>query len=188
MKYRMGYVYLMILAGMFSGCASLSKNECLQADWYQLGYRDGSRGAPRSLFQKHTDACLEHAVNADREAYFKGREEGLSTYCTYESGFNQGRAGNRYQHVCPPELESGFMAGYRKGQEIHQYESQIASLEHRLRSIESQIQYKEKQLVSTDLSYDTRKKIRADIRYLDLEYRDAVRELRYLEKMKPAVQ
>ena len=80
------------------------------------------------------------------------------------------------------------MAGYRKGQEIHQYESQIASLEHRLRSIESQIQYKEKQLVSTDLSYDTRKKIRADIRYLDLEYRDAVRELRYLEKMKPVVQ
>ena len=80
------------------------------------------------------------------------------------------------------------MAGYRKGQEIFQYESQIASLEHRLRSIESQIQSKEKQLVSPDLSYNTRREIRADIRYLDLEYRDAVRELRYLEKMKPALQ
>jgi len=188
MKNRMVFIILLILAGMFFGCASLSKNECLQADWYQLGYRDGSRGAPRSLFQKHYDACLEHAVYADREVYFNGREQGLAVYCTYDSGFNQGRAGNRYQHICPPELESGFMAGYRKGQEIYQYESQIASLEHRLRSIESQIQYKEKQLVSSDLSYDTRKKIRADIRYLDLKYRDAVRELRYLEKMKPAVQ
>ena len=188
MKNRMVFIILLMLAGMFSACASLSKNECLQADWYQLGYRDGSRGAPRSLFQKHYDACLEHAVYADREVYFNGREQGLAVYCTYDSGFNQGRAGKRYQHVCPPELESGFMAGYRKGQEIYQYESQIASLENRLRSIESQIQYKEKQLVSSDLSYDTRKKIRADIRYLDLKYRDAVRELRYLEKMKPAVQ
>ncbi len=188
MKIRMVFIILLILPGMFSGCASLSKNECLQADWYQLGYRDGNRGAPRSLFQKHYDACLEHAVYADREVYFDGREKGLAVYCTYDSGFNQGRAGNRYQHICPPELESGFMAGYRKGQKIYQFESQIASLEHQLRSIESQIQYKEKQLVSSDLSNDTRKKIRADIRYLDLKYRDAVRELRYLEEMKPALQ
>jgi hypothetical protein len=188
MKKLIVYILLLILAGIFSGCATLSKNECLQADWYQLGYRDGSRGAPRSLFQKHYDACLEHAVYADRAVYFNGREEGLSIYCTYDSGFNHGRAGNRYQHVCPPDLESGFMAGYRSGQEIYQYESQLASLEHRLRSIESQIQSKEKQLVTPDLSYNTRRKIRADIRYLDLEYRDVIRELRYLEKMKPAVQ
>jgi hypothetical protein len=188
MKKLIVYILLLILAGIFSGCATLSKNECLQADWYQLGYRDGSRGAPRSLFQKHYDACLEHAVYADRAVYFNGREEGLSIYCTYDSGFNHGRAGNRYQHVCPPDLESGFMAGYRSGQEIYQYESQLASLEHRLRSIESQIQSKEKQLVTPDLSYNTRRKIRADIRYLDLEYSDVIRELRYLEKMKPAVQ
>ena len=188
MKNRMVIFLLLTVALMFSGCASLSKNECLQADWFQLGYRDGSMGAPRSLFQKHYDACQEHAVYADRAAYFNGREKGLTTYCTYDSGFNRGRAGNKYQHVCPPELESDFMAGYRQGQQIYQYESQIASIEHRIRSIESQIQSKEKQLVASDMSYDTRKKIRADIRYLDLEYRDAIRELRYLEKMKPAVQ
>lgn len=188
MKKPLLFILLLILAGMLFGCASLSKNECLQADWYQLGYRDGSMGAPRSLFQKHYDACLEHAVHADRAVYFSGREEGLSIYCTYDSGFNHGSAGKRYQHVCPPELESGFMAGYRQGQEIFQYESQIASLEHRIRSIESQIQSKEKKLVSPDLSYETRKKIRADIRYLDLEHRDVIRELRYLEKRKPVVQ
>lgn len=181
----MVFILLLIYASGFYGCATLSKNECLQADWYQLGYRDGSMGAPRSLFQQHYDACLEHGVHADRAVYFNGRAQGLSTYCTYDSGFNNGKAGSRYQHVCPPELESGFMAGYRKGQEIFQYESQIASLEHRLQRIESQIQSKEKQLVSSDLSYETRKKIRADIRYLDLKYRDAVRELRYLEKMRP---
>jgi hypothetical protein len=176
------------LALVFFGCATLSKNECLQADWYELGYRDGSVGAPRSLFQNHYDACLEHNVHADRAAYFEGRDEGLSAYCTYDSGFTQGRAGHIYKRVCPPELEPGFRAGYNKGNEIYQFESQIASLEYRLTIIEKKIHGKEEQLVSPDLSYPKRKKIRADIRDLDIEYRDVARKLRDMERMKPVMQ
>ena len=181
-------VMSLVLTGLIIGCATLSKDECLQADWYEIGYRDGSRGTPRSLFQKHFDACLEHSIQADRESYFKGREDGLSSFCTYDSGFSQGSAGKSYHHVCAPELESEFMAGYRKGIEVFEYNSQVASLENRLRNIENQIQQKESQLVSTGLDYKAREKIRAEIRHLDLEYRDAVRELRHLEKTKPIVQ
>jgi hypothetical protein len=188
MKHIDAIIFLLVLAGAFFGCATLSKNECLQADWYELGYRDGSIGARRSLFQEHSDACLKHKVHADRQSYFKGRDEGLRVYCTHNNGFNQGKAGSKYHRVCPPEVESDFLAGYTKGHEIYKYESQMAALENRLRSIERQIQDKEKQLVSSNLSYETREKIRADIRYLDLKYRDVARELRFLEKMNPTEQ
>ena len=178
----------LVLTAFMIGCATLSKDECLQADWHEIGYRDGSRGTPRSLFQKHYDACLEHSVQADRETYFKGRQDGLLSFCTYDSGFSQGSAGRPYHHVCAPERESEFIAGYRKGLEFYEYNSQIASLENRLRNIENQIQQKESQLVSSGLGYKTREKIRAEIRHLDLEYRDVVRELRHLEKTNPKYQ
>jgi hypothetical protein len=185
----MRHLYAIMLglaaAGLFLGCATLSREQCLQADWHELRYRDGSMGSPRALFQKHQDACLEHGVQAERDAYFSGRQEGLAVYCTYDSGFSQGRSGNLYRYVCPPELESEFTAGYDRGHEIYAYESQIASLEQRLKSIESKIQDKEKQLAASDLTRQQREKIRTDIQYLDLEYRDAVRELRYLEKTGP---
>jgi Protein of unknown function (DUF2799) len=185
MRYLSAIISGLVVAGMLYGCATLSRDQCLQADWHELGYRDGSMGSPRSLFQKHYDACLEHGVQAERDVYFAGRQEGLAVYCTYDSGFSQGRSGNRYQHVCPAELESEFSAGYARGHEIYEYESQVASLEQRLRSLEGKIQDKEKRLTTSDLTRQEREKIRTDIQYLDLEYRDAVRELRYLEKTRP---
>ena len=166
-------------------CATLSKNECLEADWFEIGRRDGSTGKPRSIFQNHNEACLEHHVHADRQAYYKGREEGLKLFCTQQSGFEQGRRNRSYRYVCPPELESDFLAGYAEGKELYKYESKIASLEKRLRSIENQIQTKEKQLHSGKLSDVERAQIRSDLKYLDIENRDVIRELKYLEETRP---
>ena len=129
---------------IFVGCATLSKNECLQADWLELGRKDGSLGQPRSLFQNHYEACLDHNVNADSEAYYSGREEGLKSYCTEQSGFEQGSAGNSYKHVCPAALEPDFLAGYEKGRELYQYEAKVASLQRQLKNIERKINLKEK--------------------------------------------
>jgi hypothetical protein len=185
MKKLILFFLSVVFAGFFLGCATLSKNECLEADWHEIGYRDGSMGAPRSFLQEHSEACVKHNVRADREAYYRGRHEGLNVYCTPDNGFNQGRQGRKYNYVCPPDLEREFLAGYKKGKEIYKYESKISSLEGRLRSIESQIQTKEKQLYSSNLSKEQRAKIRADLKYLDIQYRDTVRELRYWEKMTP---
>lgn len=169
----------------FSGCATLSKNECLEADWFEIGRRDGTMGKPRALFQQHRDACLKHSVNPNRDAYYEGRDEGLKFYCTEDNGFKQGRLGRKYQYVCPPELEPNFLAGYVEGKEIREYESKIASLKKRLERIESEIKKKEHKLYSSKLSDEQRAKIRSDIRSLDIEYREIVRELKYLEKTGP---
>ncbi len=169
----------------FSGCATLSKNECLEADWFEIGRRDGAMGKPRALFQQHRDACLKHSISPNRDAYYEGRDEGLKFYCTKDNGFKQGRLGRRYQYVCPEELEAEFLAGYVEGKEVREYESKIASLKRRLQEIESEIEKKEGKLYSSRLSSEQRTKIRSDIRSLDMEYRDIVRELKYLERTGP---
>ena len=170
------------------GCATLSKNECLQADWFEIGRGDGNVGKPRSIFQDHYEACLEHSVHADRQAYYKGREEGLKFFCTKPNGFEQGRRGRSYRYVCPPELEPEYRAGFNIGREFYKYESKINSLEKRLKNIENQIETKEKQLYSGKLSDEERAQIRSDLKYLDIEYRDVIRELKYLEETKPIAQ
>ncbi len=179
------FILSIIIIVAFTGCATLSKNECLEADWFEIGRRDGTMGKPRALFQQHRDACLKHSINPNRDAYYEGREEGLKFYCTEDNGFKQGRLGRKYQYVCPPELEPDFLAGYVEGKEIREYKSKIASLKRRLKEIESEIEKKESELYSSKLSSEQRAKIRSDIRSLDMEYRDIVRELKYLERTGP---
>jgi len=173
------------IAGLFLGCATLSKNECLESDWFEIGRRDGSMGKPRALFQQHSKACGKHGVSPDREAYYKGRDEGLKFYCTRDNGFEQGRLGQSYRYVCPSELEPVFFAGYQKGRELYQYESKVKNLENRIKSIEEQIQKKEKIRYSSKVSDGKRSRIRDEIKILDLEYRDVARELKITQKEKP---
>lgn len=179
------FISSIIMMAAFFGCATLSKNECLEADWFEIGRKDGIMGKPRALFQQHRDACLKYSVNPNRDAYYKGREEGLEFYCTEDNGFKQGRLGRTYQYVCPPELEPNFLAGYAEGREIREYESKIASLKKRLERIDSEIKKKEYKLYSSKLSDEQRAKIRSEIRSLDIEYREVVRELKYLENSGP---
>jgi hypothetical protein len=173
------------LMAFFLGCATLSKNECLEADWFEIGRKDGSLGKPRALFQKHMDACTKHGISPNREAYYAGRDEGLRIYCSEENGFEQGRLGRKYQHVCPLDLEPEFLAGFYAGREIYEYKSKVASLEKQLRSIENQIEAKEKDLHSSKLSKKQRAIVRSEIKSLDVEYRDVVRQLISLAETKP---
>lgn len=132
-------LFALVLIGLFSGCASLSKDECLQGDWHYLGVKDGTKGRAISRFEKYQDACSEYGVIPSRELYAKGRDEGLKTYCTPQNGYDEGIRGNRYYHVCPKSLEPAFLRRYDLGKQIYslQWEldrtdSNITRLENRL--------------------------------------------------------
>ena len=184
MKKNTSTLLSLLLIGCLSGCVSnLSKNACLEADWYEIGFYDGTEGEPRSKFQEHAANCLEHGVHVGREAYYRGRDQGLKIYCTRDKGFDLGRLGTQYNYICPQDLEFGFLAGYTKGQNFHKIESKIAILEQRLRRIETQIQRKKKLLHAPDLSQDRKAELRADIKYLDVENRTTKRELEHLKTL-----
>ncbi|MGD8662879.1 MAG: DUF2799 domain-containing protein [Desulfobacterales bacterium] len=177
----------LLFTGCLLGCAStLTRHECLEADWYEIGLIDGSEGEPRAKFQEHAENCLKYDVQVGREAYYRGRDQGLRVYCTQDRGFDLGRLGERYNPICPQDLEADFLAGYTKGQGQYDSESKITTLEQRLQRLETQIKSKKKQLLGSDLNQDRKAELKADINYLDVELRHTLRDLQQLKNRDPS--
>jgi hypothetical protein len=227
MKKSMGIILFMALLLMVGGCASVSKEDCLLTDWYEIGRLDGRQGKPRTAFQGRAKACLEHGINADRQAYYDGHDLGLRYYCSEQKGFELGQKGLPYQSVCPLQLEPDFRAGYYKGIQsfcsgrkgfelgsqgqayryvcplefesefragwengrvVYEYESKVVSLQNQLGHIERKIHKKEKALYAVNMTDEQRSKVRSELRNLDMKFRDASRELKYVENHPPEIQ
>jgi hypothetical protein len=119
---------LLVVALVLSGCATMNKNECLMADWYQVGYEDGARGYSDTRISSHREACAKHGITPDFRAYQDGYEEGVIRFCTPRNGFMQGQRGYTYSGICPPSIEDSFLDGYRAGRELYSAKSAISSL------------------------------------------------------------
>ena len=64
------------------------------------------------------------------ERYLAGRNEGLKTFCNYERGYSNGRAGYAYVPVCP--AETGFSAGYQRGRELHDLTQRLSEVRNQI--------------------------------------------------------
>ena len=106
-------------------------------------------------------------------------------FCTYDKGHSQGKSGKSYHYVCPPELEASFLAGYKKGRKVYEYHRKVTALENKLKTIDAEIQKKEKLLYSSKVGKERRAILRSEIRQLDIKYRNTVRDLSELREMEP---
>ena len=106
-----------IASSLLAGCATLDREDCLQADWYTIGLEDGARGYAVERLGDHRRACAKHSIVPNAERYMLGRNEGLKSFCTYERGFSEGRAGHAYAGACPQP--TSFVAGYNRGREMY---------------------------------------------------------------------
>lgn|GEM_PF-1329459 len=170
-------IYLVLLCA----CASMSKSECLSADWHRIGVQDGARGYGSSRVNQHAKACSKHGVIPDRAAWENGRLQGIRIYCRAENGFTVGRRNRGYQGVCPPELEPAFMAAFNAGKHIYDLESEnsdmadrrrenqatIRQLRQTLRHIAQQTRDMEFALKNSNNSQRMRKQSLRDIRQLN---------------------
>ena len=76
MDYRK-IIGLAAIAIVMQGCASMSGQECMVADWQAIGYEDGVRGSTADRIGNHRKACAKHGIAPDLQAYQKGRDAGL---------------------------------------------------------------------------------------------------------------
>jgi hypothetical protein len=140
-------IVLLASALVLSGCATLNKDECLTADWYQIGYEDGSRGYPDTRIASHREACAKHGVAPDFRSYQDGHEEGVIRFCTPRNGFTQGKRGYEYSGICPPSLEADFLDGYDAGRQIYAVTSAIRSLQSEQSRNENEIEAKQVEIM-----------------------------------------
>ncbi len=171
----LGKIFITTLSlAVLAGCSTLSKEQCEMGDWHEIGRLDGSKGYAMARFQKHVKACGEHSVSPDRNIYSKGRQVGLTTYCTPENGMSIGRSGGSYHNVCPANLERKFLKRYTLGKKFYTLESQIKQIDYDIESIDSQFD-------NAKLSRSDRSRLRSDQRRLNRERGRLQKRLTMLE-------
>lgn len=106
-------------AMLASSCATLSKDECLTADWKLIGYKDGARGSSPLRIDAHRKSCAKHGVTPNLDQYNAGHAEGIRIFCVADNGYKRGLSGYANGNVCPDDLAPAFNDAHKYGNAIY---------------------------------------------------------------------
>lgn len=156
---------LLAAVALLTGCATLSKQECLDAgatSWEGIGWVDGREGYdPERRLGQHYEACSKVGVSPDRNTYMAGWSRGILEYCTPERGYAVGLSGSRGNpELCPDATGSIFQDNVELGLRIYELKREMDSLYYEIENLE-------KRLDDKNLDKHVRRDIRERIRRLD---------------------
>jgi hypothetical protein len=135
MTFPFKYLFIFCTLLTVTACATLDEGECLSANWYEIGYQDGSKGYNPERYQKHNEACQEHNVRVNTADYHNGWGEGITQYCTEDNGWGEGLAGETYHKSCPIHLELEFFNAYQLGRGIYDKQQRLEDINDKLERI-----------------------------------------------------
>jgi hypothetical protein len=131
--------------GSLGGCASLSKSECMNANWEDIGIRDGANGQPEEYLIQHSTACAKVNVVPDRGAYLHGREQGLERFCVPHRAYQLGEYGNGFDvGICRNFDQERLQVAYEKGRDVNQRSNELSSIDSEIRDINTRLEGKDK--------------------------------------------
>jgi hypothetical protein len=133
-----------------AGCAStpsVSENQCRAGDWQTIGYRDGANGINSSRLLQHQEACGEFAIVPDRNLYLAGWEEGLSTYCTADNGFQQGLRGRALNSNCRDQLREPYAAAHADGRQLYVARRDVSRLQQTLQNQQNRLEQIKQEII-----------------------------------------
>ena len=183
-----------LMAYALSGCATMSPEECLQANWEEVGYNDAVEGYPVSRSSEHREACASTGVQVDFELYRNGHALGLPYYCTRKTGFETADHGGDFATQCRRETFTDYVMGYREGLDVF-------ALKTEMREIEIQIDQKSDQAEALliqigqlrtardnpELSKDARKEARYQLSQLESLYSTLNQDIERLNRARDNV-
>ena len=190
-KFNLGatFVAILIILMVLSGCASLGKEECLNADWRTIGYEDGTRGYSGSRIASHRKACAKHGVTPDLDQYEEGRLLGLREYCTPRNGYRLGTMGKGYNGVCPSDLAPAFRYAMQEGYEVYALNRELKQQKRELQkayedldALKIALADKEAELIKAHVSPRRRKQLLDELRILEDEQEVLLAEIAEMEK------
>lgn len=178
-KTNVKIIVAILFSVLLQGCVTMSKDECLQADWYIKGLADASEGYGLERMDNHARACARVAVTPNRKDYEAGHKKGARLYCSVSKGYSEGRRGASYNGICPQDLERDFLRAYRDGQDlffiqqkINQLGGDIAYAHNRIESNYSEIHRLKHHIVDRDSSPQERRNLLRRIDELQFEITD----------------
>ncbi len=159
-----------------TGCSSLSKQECLNADWFMIGLEDGSAGRSLETIGAHRKSCAKINVTPDLASYERGHDKGRVSYCTLANGFRLGDGGGQYNGICRGLAEGEFLQAFEAGKfryevrtELDELQRHINRITKRIDDLDSDAALHEHRIVSAASTPDSRSSDLATIRELEEE-------------------
>jgi hypothetical protein len=120
---------MILMAYALSGCATMSPEECLQANWEEVGYNDAVEGYTVSRSSEHREACASTGVTVDFALYRNGHTLGLPYYCTRETGFETADHGGDFATQCRREIFPEYVLGYSEGLDVFALKTEMREIE-----------------------------------------------------------
>jgi len=178
-----------VVVGILGGCATMTPEECRQANWEEVGFNDAESGHEITRSADHREACAEAGVTVDFNAYREGYALGLPYYCTATQGFETADHGGGYASQCElakfPDYADGFDQGVAVYALIRERDSLAATLNDKRDQSEAlldQIADLKVQQQNPDISRDERRNLRYQQNRLEDLYRDLVADTRQIER------
>ena len=168
------------LALTLASCATMSPEECRFANWTDVGLRDGLEGKTLGLLNERISDCAEAGVRVDGNAYIKGRDTGLQSYCRLENAAPLGLNGGSYEGVCPAQIDGEFRRRYQLGYNVYAAHAEAARIDSRQQWLEQrlrQLDRDEDRRLRDANKEDDRRRIRRDIDDERHRVRDELRDL-----------
>jgi hypothetical protein len=130
---------LAVLASL-GGCASMSKSECMAANWEDVGIRDGASGRPEEYLIQHSKACAKVNVAPDRGAWLHGREQGLERFCVPYRAYQIGEYGGGFDvAICRNYDQDRLVNAYEQGLEVHRLANSLAAIDGEVNGIHERL-------------------------------------------------
>ena len=180
---------LLVACAILTGCATMSPEECLQANWEEIGYNDAIEGHPVSRSQAHREACAETGVSVDFELYRHGYTLGLPYYCTRATGFESADHGGGYAAQCVSDEFPEYASGYSEGLDVFALKRKLRELNKRIedksaqaKALLSQIGELRGTRDNDQLPSDTRREAHYQLSQLESLYNTLYREVDSLDQ------
>jgi len=76
-------ILILITLNQLGACAVISKKECLNADWYQIGKNVAFNGNTdlNNAFDRRKRTCEKHGEIANWQRFQQGHSDGIVEYC-----------------------------------------------------------------------------------------------------------
>lgn len=174
---------------LLASCASMDKSECVHANWYNIGFEDGSSGRPEKMISEYRKDCADHGVTPNLKQYRQGHHTGSETYCTASKGYNLGKNGHEYKGSCPADIEESFLEGYQDGMYLYSLWQKVKSTQRlldnaikRINDIDLSIADKSELMFADGLVREQRLAIKDEIDLLQEEKQQLQNQLPYFEQ------
>jgi len=116
---------LLILAfTQLTACAVMSKQECVSADWRQVGYDVGVDGNTdiSDQFNRREQTCVKHGTSANWQQFQQGHSDGIVQYCQLGNALELGASGHSQvidEQVCAERDYPGFRQAFDVGYQLY---------------------------------------------------------------------